>query len=281
MTSNSITSAFNRNEIKMKSIKQNKGKQQAKFDFAMGIDMMVEFDDRCFLPPKHPDPLFDQYLTYNGVSSNPFNDVINDHNGRKIGVKVEERKEDEGKNDSMRSRGESKNDHQDNQEYMHNISKMDGWSNSQDVKRQKEENKEEEGEEENEETRKRQIVENAEEGKHSEGKEMEKNDESERKDGEEKGWRSESKSEEKWEDIEDKYADDKSIYTPSEKQRMEDYEEDNDDDDDGESIERLDGHIISKNIYADIEAVEEFGVEREVCSEEFLISRAAAQSLSA
>ena len=287
----------------MKKIKQD-GERQAKFDFAMSIDMIGEFDDRFCFPPSRPDPLFDKYISNNKSSLNPFSDVINDHNVNKVEVKAvaEVKKGDSGKDDSRKSKGESKNDYKGCENYMHNYSKMDFSRGEEKTRDCGKEMKQQQQKEEKE-----VMAENAKEGKKSESKDEEK------KDGvddvnEDKTWRIEKSGEVKKEhNNKEKCAEEKTNYNQNggESERMKDFksdeychevedeeEEDGGDDDDRESVEKLDGHIISKNIYADVEGVEELGVgmgvgvgvgggvEREIPFNEFLISRGAGQSLT-
>ena len=284
----------------MKKIKQD-GERQAKFDFAMSIDMIGEFDDRFCFPPSRPDPLFDKYISDNKSSLNPFSDVINDHNVNKVEVKAmavaEVKKGGSGKDDSRKSKGESKNDYKGCENYMHNYSKMDFSRGEEKTRDSGKEMKQQQLKEDKEKV----MADTAKEGKKSESKDEEK------KDGvddmnEDKRCRFEKSGEEKKKhDEEEKHAEEKTSHNGigGEAERMkefkddenchEDDEEEDDGDDDRESVEKLDGHIISKNMYADVEGVEELGlgvgggggVEREMPFNEFLISRGAGQSLSA
>ena len=282
----------------MKKIKQD-GEKQAKFDFAMSIDMIGEFDDRFCFPPSRPDPLFDKYISNNKSSLNPFNDVINDHNVNKIEVKAvaEVKKGDSGKDENRKSKGESRNDYKGCENYMHNYSKMDfsrGEEKTRDSGKDMKQQKQKEDKE-------AVMADKEEEEKKSGSKDEEKKDGVDHlSEDEDKRWRIENSGDEKKEhNEEEKYAEEKinHIDNGGEAERMkkfkdnDDFNEEEQDEDDGdddrESVEKLDGHIISKNIYADVEGVEESGVgvgvavEREIPFNEFLISRGAGQSLSA
>ena len=284
----------------MKKIKQD-GERQAKFDFAMSIDMIGEFDDRFCFPPSRPDPLFDKYISDNKSSLNPFSDVINDHNVNKVEVKAmavaEVKKGGSGKDDSRKSKGESKNDYKGCENYMHNYSKMDFSRGEEKTRDSGKEMKQQQLKEDKEKV----MADTAKEGKKSESKDEEKKDGVDDMNGD-KRWRFEKSGEEKKKhDEEEKHAEEKTSHNGigGEAERMkefkddenchEDDEEEDDGDDDRESVEKLDGHIISKNMYADVEGVEELGlgvgggggVEREMPFNEFLISRGAGQSLSA
>lgn len=264
------------------SVKLN-GEKQAKFDFAMSIDMMAAFDDRFGFPPSRPDPLFAKYITDNAVCLNPFNDVLKGHDVRK--VEGGEKKES-GKESSVKSKGECKNDD--------NGSQARTYSNSKINLRREDEKKQDSGydykqQEEKEEVEKRQIIENAEAGKKSEEKEERKDDRKEGHDDEEKGSRRDYK-EEKREQKEEKHTGENVNYHNGEKLRTEEFGDNGrgggdmrgDDRGDGESAEKRAGPVRTRSAHADEdEAMEGVGAVKENPFEELLISSMTGQSLSA
>ena len=279
------------------SVKLN-GEKQAKFDFAMSIDMMAAFDDRFGFPPSRPDPLFAKYVTDNAVCLNPFNDVLKGHDVRKI---EGGEKKDSGKESSVRSKGECKNDD--------NSSRARTYSNSKIDLRREDEKKRDDGhdykqQEEKEEVEKRQIIETAAAGKKSEEKEEGKDGRKEGHNDEEKRSRREYKGEEKREQKEDKHTGENVNHDNAEKRSMEKFggngvnarggvtdnvrgELRGDDRGDGrgdnECAENRAGPVRTRSAHADEveEAMEVIGAVKENPFEEFLISSVTGQSLSA
>jgi hypothetical protein len=281
--------------IVKQNVKQNvklNGEKQAKFDFAMSIDMMAAFDDRFGFPPSRPDPLFAKYITDNGVCLNPFNDVLKGHDVRKV---EGGEKKDSGKESSVKSKGECKNDDNGCQARTYSNSKIDlrreyekKEGNGHDYKQQKEK----------EEVERRQIIENAEAGKKSEEKEERKDDRKKCHDDEELRSRREYKGEERREQKEEKHTGGNVNYDNGEKRRTEEFGDigrgggdmrgdsgvdRGDDRGDGESVEKRAGPVRTRSAHADEdeEAMEGVGAVKENPFEEFLISNMTGQSLSA